>query len=132
MRFAVSRQWPIAALSLWLAGISPGHGQERLDITKIYEHFVMANVAKDRCGGEAADLDQNWSENFYAVMVRTMEALRERNPSVPETRVAAATQSHTAWLRSVVESVIEREGCASAKIQELLKLYRIQASMRLR
>jgi hypothetical protein len=131
MRPSISRRWPIVTLSLWLAGISPGHGEERIEITRIYEHFVMADAAKARCGGREAELDRRWSEIFLAVMVRTVEALRERNPSVPESRVVAAVQSHATGLRTAIESSIEREGCASEDIQQLLQLYRVQASMRL-
>jgi hypothetical protein len=109
----------------------PGHAQERMDITQIFEQFVMAKTAAGPCDAQEADFDRSWSVNFMAAMLRTIQAVRERNPSIPESRIDAALQSRVRRLRASVESLIDREGCALPNSQELQRLYRVQASMRL-
>lgn len=122
-------RWPCATLGLWLAGAMPGHADGRVDITEIYEQFVMAGAAAGRCDSGQAELDQSWSANFRAVLLRSIRAVRERNPGIPESRIDAALQNRASQLRASVESLIDREGCTSPDGRQLQRLYRVQASV---
>ncbi len=131
MRSSIGGRGPGLALGLWLAGTMPGHAQERMDIMRIFEQFVMAKAAAARCVAQETDLDRSWSANFATIMLRSIQAVRERNPAIPESRIDAALRSLADRLRASVEALIDREGCASPDGQHLQRLYRQQASMRL-
>ena len=125
------RIFALASLIISFFAPSTLVGQGRVDIVQIYQDFLASRVAALECGAIDKTTEQKFLSNQMSVTIRATQALHERNPTLSDTvlkdRLIAAQQ----LLQTTVKTEISQKGCASERIQQLLKLYKIHSAMSL-
>lgn len=102
--------------------------QEGPDIVRIMEYFVAFGVAAKKCSSPDEALENKFHENFLMVSIRAAQALKQRNPNMPEEELAKLISARTEALKHAVEDDIDKNGCGSNSAKQLLQLYKVNAS----
>lgn len=117
----------IAALTFL---ISPLAAAQQLDIVQIMGQFVQAGYATSRCAKPDQRTLSNYLANFRLVTFHAMEELKKRNPSQTEQEIADRLKQRTGAVEKVIDETIRTNGCNDPRIQDLLKRFEIQASLK--
>lgn len=117
----------IAALTFL---ISPLAAAQHLDIVQIMGQFVQAGYATSRCAKPDQRTLSNYLANFRLVTFHAMEELKKRNPSQTEQEIADRLKQRTGAVEKVIDETIRTNGCNDPRIQDLLKRFEIQASLK--
>lgn len=117
----------IAALTFL---ISPLAAAQQLDIVQIMGQFVQAGYATSRCAKPDQRTLANYLANFRLVTFHAMEELKKRNPSQTEQEIADRLKQRTGAVEKVIDETIRTNGCNDPRIQDLLKRFEIQASLK--
>jgi hypothetical protein len=117
----------IAALAFL---ISPLAAAQQLDIVQIMGQFVQAGYATSRCAKPDQRTLSNYLANFRLVTFHAMEELKKRNPSQTEQEIADRLKQRTGVVEKVIDETIRTNGCNDPRIQDLLKRFEIQASLK--
>ena len=105
------------------------HAQTRLDIVQIQEKFLTSSFAADRCGALETANKHKFMSNFMDVTIRAIQALKETNPAWSDDDLKNKIADRRNFLQNNVVSEIEKNGCKSPIIQQLLALYKVNSEM---
>ncbi len=109
---------------------SPLAAAQQLDIVQIMGQFVQAGYATSRCAKPDQRTLSNYLANFRLVTFHAMEELKNRNPSQTEQEIADRLKQRTGAVEKVIDETIRTNGCNDPRIQDLLKRFEIQASLK--
>ena len=79
--------------------------------------------------GKATEL--KFLSNLTTVTIRAAQALKERNPNLSEADLKNKVIAAQNKLAETVKAEIAQNGCASNRVQQLLKRYKIHSEMSL-
>lgn len=111
----------------WLL-ISEASAKDGLDILQIFDAFALSAAAAELCQKPDQEALQNFSANWMLVNGYAAQELARRYPEYSKEQVARAMVRKREYLKAKVDEVVKAEGCASAKIQDLVKRYAAHAS----
>jgi hypothetical protein len=98
----------------------------------IYDQFVGADRAVERCGGAEAGEREKFLRNLDSVTRDAGEDLAEKHPEED----AGAIEARLAELRqereAEVDALIEAQGCDGKEVWTLLRLHKMRARLNLR
>lgn len=97
-------------------------------LTQIYESFVVAAIAADKCGPPDAETRKKFLANFSMVSTFARKELKARFPNSTEAAVDTALKDQADKLAKKVDEVVQSDGCKDDKIQKLLQAYRYHAN----
>lgn len=107
------------------------HAQTRNDIVQLQEKFFSSRVAADRCGALGEGNEHKFMSNFMDLTIRSIQILKETNPTWSDDDLKRNIADRTGLLQNNVVAEIERNGCTSPIIQQLLALYKVNSEMNL-
>lgn len=96
-------------------------------LTQIYESFVVAAIAADKCDPPDAETRKKFLANFSMVSTFARKELKARFPNSTEAAVDTALKDQAEKLARKVDEVVKSDGCKDDKIQKLLQAYRYHA-----
>ena len=105
--------------------------QGRIDIIQIWQNFIASSAAAEKCEPADKETQIKFLTNLQDVTIRTAQALQERNPGVSQNELVTQMKSVGEAVRGKVYDDINVNGCTSPKIQQMLRLYKMHAEMRL-
>jgi hypothetical protein len=114
-------------LVLILVLSSTAHAADKIGILKIYEQFTLASAAAAKCESPDKQELTDFLVNYQIVLTRTLMEIKERKPSLTNKQAEKIISSGNEKATEAVYSVINTEGCESQKIQDLIKLFHLQA-----
>ena len=117
------------ALAFLLAASSAFGAPDRIDIVTIFEQFLAAGTAAKYCNTLDSSNKLNWLKNYQVVILRATMALKERNPNVSDADLTAKVKAAIDGIRAKVDAEASANGCTSERIEQLLKLYQLQAEL---
>jgi len=104
---------------------------QKLDIIQIMGQFVQAKHAASQCLKPDQDTVDRFNSNFRIVSFRATEEMLKRRPGSTETQVFEQFKQGTDTVQKQIDEVIRTKGCGDSRIQDLLKLFEIQANLKL-
>jgi hypothetical protein len=104
---------------------------QKLDIIQIMGQFVQARHAASQCLKPDQDTVARFNSNFRIVSFRATEEMLKRRPGSTETQVFEQFKKGTDTVQKQIDEVIRTKGCGDSRIQDLLKLFEIQANLKL-
>ena len=107
------------------------HAQTRGDIVQLQEKFLSSRFAAERCGAVDEGDKHKFMLNFMDVTLQAIQVLKEKNPAWSDDDLKRNIAERTSILQNNVASEIEKNGCKSPLIQQLLALYRVHSEMNL-
>jgi uncharacterized membrane-anchored protein len=123
-------RFALASLTLFCAP-SATVAQGRVDIVQIYENFLASRVAALECRAIDKATEQKFLSNQMTVTIRATQALKERNSTLSDADINNKLLVGLNGLQMKVKTEIAQNGCASERIQQLLKLYKLHSTMSL-
>lgn len=102
--------------------------EEKMDILKIYEQFTLASAAAGKCIKPTEKELTSFLANYQMISVSALTELKKRKTSLTNEQANKILLSGSEKLTNAVYGVIEKEGCDSAKIQDLIKRFHVQAT----
>jgi hypothetical protein len=103
----------------------------RIDIVQIYFSFLASRVAALSCDAVDKATEPKFQSNLLTVTIRATQALKERNQNLSEADLSAKIIAAQNSTQAAVKSEIAQNGCASDRIKELLKLYKVDSEVSL-
>lgn len=101
---------------------------EKTDILKIYEHFTLASASAGKCIKPEKEELTSFLANYQMVSVSALTELKKRKPDLSDEQASKILKAGGVKLTKAVYGVIDKEGCESPKIQDLLKRFHMQAA----
>lgn len=101
---------------------------EKTDILKIYEHFTLASAAAGKCIKPEKEELTSFLANYQMVSITALTELKKRKPELSDEQASKILKAGGVKLTKAVYGVIDKEGCESPKIQDLLKRFHMQAA----
>jgi ATP-dependent phosphoenolpyruvate carboxykinase len=120
---------PVAAALFMCA--SAAFAEQKLDIIQIMGQFVQARYAASQCLKPDQDTISRFNSNFRIVSIRATEEMLKRRPGSTETQVSVQFKKGTDTVQKQIDEVIRTKGCGDSRIQDILKLFEIQANLKL-
>ncbi len=118
----------IVALVFWIVpGLS--YAQERVDIVNIFANFLASGVAANACNAVDKSTAAKFSANSTVVAIRAAMALKERNVAMSEKELSEKIAKWADTTKQSVKNEIDKNGCGSNRIQDLLKLYTMHTKL---
>ena len=117
------------ALAFLMAASTAYGAPDRIDIVTIYTQFIAAGTAAKYCNTMDSVDKTNWLVNNQIVALRAAMAIKERNPNLSDADLTAKSNEAIEGLRANVNAEASANGCTSTRIEQLLKLYQIQAGL---
>lgn len=116
---------------LLASSCAPGapHAQPRIDVVQIYERFFASRVAADRCGAAGTANERKFLSNFMAVAIRATQVQKERSPTLNGEELKSRMNDRANWLQRNILAEVERNGCSSPLIRQLVDLYKVHSGM---
>lgn len=108
---------------LAFALISCSKKDESPDILKIYEHFTLSSAAASKCASPEKDELTKFLANYQMVSIYAMQEIQKRKPEYTKDDAVKKLSEAQNILTKQVESAIEKEGCNSKSIQDLIKRF---------
>ena len=100
---------------------------EKIDILKMFEHFALASAAVSKCiKPEKADLS-SFLANYQMISFLVAKEIKNRKPNFSKSQISSIMKVGSEKTTTAVHAVIEKEGCESPKIQDLIKRFHVQA-----
>jgi hypothetical protein len=106
---------------------STAFGAASPGLTKIYESFVVAKAAADRCGAPDAETTRKFQANFEVVSLFARKELRARFPNSTDAAADAALKDQADKITRRVDDIVKADGCKDGKVQNMLDAYRRHA-----
>lgn len=108
-----------------VVGVAPclSYAQGRVDIVNIFANFLASGVAANACNVVDKSTAAKFSANSTVVAIRAAMALKERNATMSEKELSEKITRWADTTKQAVKSEIDKNGCGSDRIQQLLKLY---------
>jgi len=100
-------------------------------IYKIFDRFVISNVAASQCYKPTPKELQDFQVQFLHVMISTSVELKKKKSDLSSDRVDNLLKRHADDLVLRVQGIIDKEGCDSKSIQELIALFKFHATLNL-
>jgi hypothetical protein len=119
----------ITVVSLLMCAPTAFAGQ-KLDIIQIMGQFVQAKHATSQCLKPDQDTVSRFNSNFRIVSIRATEEMLKRSPGSTVTQVFVQFEKGTNTVQKQIDEVIRTEGCGDSRIQNLLKLFEVQANLK--
>lgn len=107
------------------------HAQTRGDIVQLQEKFLSSRFAAERCGAVDEGDKHKFMSNFMDLTLQAIQILKERNPDWSDDDLKRNIADRTSSLQNNIASEIEKNGCKSPIIQQLLASYRVHSEMNL-
>ena len=104
--------------------------QNNLDIVQILGQFYQASYATSKCTVLSQELQQSFSKNFEIVSFRARESIKSKNKGISDSEISSQLNKGKTAVESQIESVIQSKGCSDPRIQDLLKRYVVQATLK--
>jgi hypothetical protein len=105
-----------------------GAQEEKASIYEILDNFVASSAAYNKCGGNDDALKFKFAANLMAVSTQAAMQAKEDHPYEPEWDLRNAMNARGNAIKAKVEEEIEKQGCASGPVKELIKLYEFNAN----
>lgn len=115
-------------IALLICCSAPALAEDKIDITQIYQNFLISAVAADRCGAKDPATDQKFFANLTAVTIRALRSVKEKTGWTDEA-VAAKFEQNTALIKQKTGEFIDAKGCAADGVVRFLTLYKIHSTM---
>jgi hypothetical protein len=112
---------------LLMLAFSTAASAGEIDILKIYEQFTLASAAAGKCIKPSQDELTSFLANYQMVSVSALTELKKRKPDLTNEQANKVLKAGGVKLTNAVYGVIDKEGCESEKIQDLLKRFHMQA-----
>ncbi|WP_147431328.1 hypothetical protein [Azonexus fungiphilus] len=119
------------ALTVIVLTISPFAVAQQLDIVQIMGQFVQASYATSRCSKPDQKTLSNFLANFKVVSFRAVEELKKRNSNQSEQQIIDGLKQRSSAVEKAIDEAIRTNGCTDPRIQDLLKRFEIQATLKL-
>lgn len=111
---------------------APAIAEDKLDILQIFDQFLLANHAASKCIKPDAETLGKFLGNFQAVSIRAAEEIRKRNKNpITNQDVQEIMKSRSNSQNQRVTEIVQSTGCSDPRIQDLLKRFQMQASLKL-
>lgn len=120
-----------SALAPAWAQSAPPAGQQRVDIVQIYERFFASRIAALDCHATSEATELPFLTNMQIVQIRALMAIKERNAGVPEEQLATRVVDFEKHAKEAIDNEVSHNGCNAPRIQQLVSLYKLHASMKL-
>lgn len=104
--------------------------EQKMNILKVYDQFVMANKAADLCAQPSQEQRKNNAKNYILVSMRAMQEIMKLKPEFSKQNVIDVMQKRSKSLVETVDIMIKESGCSDPKTQDLLKRYEIQSNLK--
>lgn len=105
--------------------------QQPLDIVQIMGQFVQTHHAVSKCAKPDEKTLARFNTNFRIVTVRATEEMLKRKPGTTEKQVSEVFNKSSGMVEKLIDEVIHTHGCGDPRIQDLLKRFELQASLKL-
>jgi hypothetical protein len=102
--------------------------EEKASIYEILDNFIASSAAYSKCGSNDDALKSKFATNLMAVSTQAAMQAREDHPYEPAWDLTNAMNARGNAIKAKVEEEIEKQGCASEPVKELLKLYDFNAN----
>lgn len=109
----------------------PAIAQDKLDILQVFDQFLLANHAASKCIKPDAETLGKFLGNFQIVIIRATEEVRKRNPNATKQEAQRIMKDRSDSQNQRVAEIIQSNGCNDPRIQDLLKRFQMQASLKL-
>jgi len=106
---------------------STAQAGDKIGILKIYEQFTLASAAAGKCIKPKKEELTDFLSNYQMVSISALMEIEKRKPDLTKNQVAEIINKGSKKATEAVYKVIEKEGCRSPKIQDLIKRFHIQA-----
>lgn len=110
---------------------APAIAEDKLDILQVFDQFLLANHAASKCIKPDAETLGKFLGNFQIVTIRAAEEIRKRNPNSTNMDAQKIMKSRSDSQNQRVTEILQSSGCNDPRIQDLLKRFQIQASLKL-
>jgi hypothetical protein len=110
---------------------TPAIAQDKLDILQVFDQFLLANHAASKCIKPDAETLGKFLGNFQVVTIRAAEEIRKRNKNpITNQDAQEIMKSRSDSQNQRVTKIIKSSGCNDPRIQDILKRFQIQASLK--
>jgi 2,3-bisphosphoglycerate-independent phosphoglycerate mutase len=116
---------------LLITGAYAQQPSAKVDIVQIYVNFVASRVAALGCDAQDKATEVKFLSNLQTVETRALMALKERNGNISEGELSVKIKALLQFTQDAVKAEIANNSCASVRIRELLKLYKLHSEMSL-
>ncbi|MDD4910952.1 MAG: hypothetical protein PHP57_01525 [Sideroxydans sp.] len=110
---------------------APAIAEDKLDILQIFDQFLLANHAASKCIKPDAETLGKFLGNFQIVTIRAAEEIQKRNPNSTNQDAQKIIKSRSDSQNQRVTEIVQSSGCNDPRIQDLLKRFQMQASLKL-
>ena len=97
----------------------------------IFEEFVEAKQATDRCGEAEAGQREKFLRNFGAIRRRAAANLAEADPDASPDAIEVALDERAVARRDRVDALIDANGCADKEVWAMMRRFEIRARLNL-
>ena len=115
----------IIILIVLLSGAA--QASDKIGILKIYEQFTLSSAAAGKCIKPEKDELTDFLANYQMVSIRALMEIEKRKPDLTKAQATDIIKKGSKKATEAVYKVIEKEGCKSPKIQNLIKRFHMQA-----
>lgn len=105
--------------------------QDKLDILQVFDQFLLANHAASKCIKPDAETLGKFLGNFQIVIIRATEEVQKRNPNSTKQEAQQIMKAQSDSQNRRVTEIVQSTGCTDPRIQDLLKRFQMQASLKL-
>lgn len=109
---------------------SVAFAEQKLGIIQIMGQFVQAKYAASQCLKPDQGTISRFNSNFRIVSIRATEEMLKRKPGSTETQVSEQFKKGAYAVQKQIDEVIRTKGCGDNRIQDLLKLFDVQANLK--
>ncbi len=106
---------------------SAAQAGDKIGILKIYKQFTLASAAAGKCIKPEKKELAEFLANYQMVSIRASMEIQKRKPELTKSQAAEIIKKGSKKATEAVYKVIEKEGCQSPKIQDLIKRFHVQA-----
>ena len=106
---------------------STAQAGDKIGILKIFEQFTLASAAASKCIKPENKELTSFLANYQMVSIRASMEIQKRKPELTKSQAAEIVKKGGKRATEAVYKVIEKEGCKSPKIQDLIKRFHMQA-----
>ncbi|WP_444919131.1 hypothetical protein [Microbulbifer sp. JMSA003] len=103
------------------------YAESKTDILKMFEHFTLSSAAAGKCIKPEKKVLNAFLANYEMVSIYALQEVMKRNPAMSKEKAREAMKVGGEKATQMVYTVIEKGGCESPKIQDLIKRFHVQA-----
>jgi hypothetical protein len=98
----------------------------------IFDEFVTADHAAQRCGEPDAEERERFQSNFQVVRRKALAELQEAKPQATAAELTSRLDSLAAERTGEVDAFIDSNGCEHTDVWRWVKLHEVRARLNLR